>query len=97
MPRLKRRQQLRKGKKRHGPHARERRWLVRHLVRKSGGRCRYCREQVPRDTMTVDHLTPLSAGGLDRLDNLALACLACNQEKGAGIPVDVYIEGEDEC
>ena len=44
--------------------------------------------------MTVDHLTPLANGGLDRLDNLALACLTCNQEKGDGIPVDVYIEEE---
>ena len=95
MPKLRPKASLRKGKKSGGAHARERKWLVRALVRKSGGKCRYCGEPVKRSEMTVDHVIPLSAGGLDRLDNLSLACLRCNQEKGDGVAVDVYLEASD--
>lgn len=32
---------------------------------------------------TTDHVIPRSLGGSDRLDNLVLACVACNSRKGA--------------
>jgi 5-methylcytosine-specific restriction endonuclease McrA len=34
---------------------------------------------------TVDHVVPLSKGGMERLDNMQLMCRRCNQAKG-----DVY-------
>jgi hypothetical protein len=32
--------------------------------------------------LTIDHIHPKSRGGSDRVSNLALACLPCNQKKG---------------
>lgn len=32
--------------------------------------------------MTIDHIVPLALGGENSLDNLVLACYACNQHKG---------------
>lgn len=45
--------------------------------------CEYCGAPLTRDKATLDHVKPLSAGGYDRLRNCVLACLACNQRKGA--------------
>jgi len=58
------------------------------------GACTYCGKAVTRQAITVDHVVPLSLGGLDRLDNLTLACARCNSEKGAGVPVDVFLESQ---
>ena len=33
---------------------------------------------------SMDHLVPRSAGGLDRMDNVALAHLLCNVRRGVG-------------
>jgi 5-methylcytosine-specific restriction endonuclease McrA len=97
MPKLKRRKQLRKGKRRiKHPKARRRRWAVRMLVSKTGGLCEYCGKTTTRDDddplrMTIDHVVPVSQGGDDRPENLRLACRRCNEEKGDGIAVDVYL------
>jgi len=67
-------------------------WTRATLIRKHGGRCHLCNEPVdlkdpasPRYA-TIDHVVPLSRGGRDLLDNLALACRACNEKKGATMP-----------
>jgi 5-methylcytosine-specific restriction endonuclease McrA len=41
-------------------------------------RCRYCGEL---RKLTKDHLTPVSRGGSDAIDNITGACLACNTQK----------------
>ncbi|WP_026100581.1 HNH endonuclease [Synechococcus sp. PCC 7336] len=45
--------------------------------------CEYCHasEQWQYIRFTIDHVLPLSAGGDDTLDNLALACFHCNRRK----------------
>jgi hypothetical protein len=45
--------------------------------------CEYCRspEVVSADRFTVDHTLPQSMGGLDDLNNLALACRRCNERR----------------
>jgi hypothetical protein len=47
--------------------------------------CEYCHacEQWQYVRFTVDHIIPLTQGGQDTLDNLALACFHCNRKKGA--------------
>lgn len=51
-----------------------------YLLEKWGRRCAYCgKENVP---LTIDHIHPTSRGGSDRVSNLTLACLPCNQKKG---------------
>lgn len=69
-------------------------WTRKQLLRKYQGRCHLCGEQVelsdaasPRYA-TIDHIVPLSKGGRDTLDNLALACAACNQAKGDTVTSD---------
>ncbi|MGL5926699.1 HNH endonuclease [Chroococcidiopsis sp.] len=45
--------------------------------------CEYCHtsEQWQYVPFTVDHIIPLSLGGNDSLENLALACFHCNRRK----------------
>lgn len=49
--------------------------------------CAYCQTSV-RNTgqhLTIDHVTPQSAGGETEFDNLCLACRRCNEFKGSTI------------
>lgn len=48
-------------------------------------RCAYCQtpEELTVTTFEIDHIVPASAGGETTLDNLCLACPACNRHKGA--------------
>lgn len=45
--------------------------------------CEYCHasEQWQYVSFTVDHVVPVSLGGINNLDNLALACFHCNRRK----------------
>lgn len=45
-------------------------------------RCDYCDKVLRRKEATVDHIKPVSAGGLDDPTNYAIACEACNARKG---------------
>ncbi len=46
--------------------------------------CEYCHtsEKWQYVRFTVDHIIPVSRGGTDTEDNLALACFHCNRRKG---------------
>jgi 5-methylcytosine-specific restriction endonuclease McrA len=53
------------------------------------GRCIFCQgaltvtlEGELASRATVEHIHPRSHGGDDRVENLALACVGCNNEKG---------------
>lgn len=51
-----------------------------YLLAKFGRTCAYCGAQnVP---LNIDHIVPRSRGGSDRITNLTLACIPCNQRKG---------------
>jgi 5-methylcytosine-specific restriction endonuclease McrA len=52
-----------------------------YLLEKFGRRCVYCgARDVP---VNIDHVVPRSHGGSDRVSNLVLACVPCNQAKGS--------------
>ena len=52
-----------------------------YLLEKWGRKCAYCdAEHTP---LTIDHVYPQSRGGSGRISNLVLACVPCNQRKGA--------------
>ena len=52
-----------------------------YLLEKWGRKCAYCdATNVP---LQIDHLTPKSRDGSNRVSNLTLACGPCNQRKGA--------------
>lgn len=47
-----------------------------------GHACFYCKKGITRTSSTLDHLLPLSRGGKSEGENIVVACLECNQEKG---------------
>ena len=53
------------------------------LYKQQKGRCALCQErQRNPKNMALDHIAPRAKGGSSSLDNLQLACRACNEEKG---------------
>ncbi|MGP3913708.1 RNA-guided endonuclease IscB [Nonomuraea sp. 10N515B] len=59
-----------------------------YLLAKWGRACAYCGASgVP---LNIDHVHPRSRGGSDRLSNLTLACVSCNQAKGTQ-PVEDFL------
>jgi 5-methylcytosine-specific restriction endonuclease McrA len=44
------------------------------------GLCVYCNERRP---LQIDHIEPLTGGGLHEIDNLTAACKTCNCRKNA--------------
>lgn len=60
------------------------------LLAKWKGSCAYCDATgVPLD---IEHVRPRSRGGSDRVSNLVLACVPCNQAKGTA-PVEEFLSG----
>lgn len=53
------------------------------LIARDGCRCVYCGSL---DNLVVDHMVPVTLGGTDDIDNLALACRACNSGKAGRTP-----------
>lgn len=48
--------------------------------------CNWCGGVLTLETATLDHIYPLSKGGLDQPNNWTLACHACNQKRGNSMP-----------
>lgn len=58
-----------------------------YLLEKWERQCAYCnKEGIP---LEIDHITPKSLGGSDRISNLTLACRVCNQKKG-NTPIEIF-------
>ncbi len=61
-----------------------------YLLAAWGRACAYCGASgVP---LNLDHIHPRSRGGSDRISNLVLACIRCNQAKNA-TPIEVFLKG----
>ena len=56
-------------------------WQKNTVYGRYGGHCAICGCPVSKDKMTIDHIMPLSSGGTNAINNLQLACGACNQAK----------------
>ena len=57
---------------------------IREIVRKRAKFvCEYCHspKRLSASRFTLDHLIPVSLGGSDNVDNLALACRRCNERR----------------
>ncbi|HET7565438.1 MAG TPA: HNH endonuclease [Gemmatimonadaceae bacterium] len=56
-------------------------------------RCQYCgrtlAELKPRESLTRDHLIPLSRGGTNEWTNVVAACSPCNTRKGNRMPDEI--------
>ena len=53
----------------------------RNIYKRDHYKCQYCGAKPPLSELTVDHLTPRSAGGRSTWENCVLACLRCNRRK----------------
>jgi len=61
-----------------------------NILRRDGHRCQYCgRSDVQ---LTVDHIVPKAKLGEDAWENLATACVACNNRKGDRTPEDAHMK-----
>ncbi len=63
--------------------------LRQHLWKSQNGLCFYCSEVIVeyaegvlKQPSQIEHKIPISRGGSDDLENLALACMHCNASKG---------------
>lgn len=57
-----------------------------NVFARDGGRCQYCGARVSRREATYDHVVPRAQGGRTTWENIAIACLPCNQRKGGRTP-----------
>lgn len=57
--------------------------LRQQVESRAQGQCEYCKmsQVLQGATFHLEHIVPLSRGGSDDLDNLALACPSCNLHK----------------
>lgn len=54
------------------------RFTTRQIAERDGWRCHLCHKRVTKDEASMDHLIPISAGGLHIRSNVALAHRRCN-------------------
>lgn len=67
--------------------------LREYLLEKFNRTCVYCGKQdVP---LNIEHIQPRARGGNDRVSNLAIACIPCNERKAAQ-PVEQFLAGKPE-
>lgn len=64
--------------------------LIRILA-KQKGRCCYC--HCITDDLTLEHIVPISKGGSHTAENIAFACLCCNERKADRDPFDFKKNG----
>lgn len=57
----------------------------RRLVHRHGGCCAYCGVEAE---MTMDHVVPVSRGGVNTIGNILPACLTCNSSKSNKLLVE---------
>ncbi len=57
-----------------------------NIYMRDGNRCQYCGRRYSTSDLSLDHVTPLSRGGLSSWENVVCACLPCNVRKGNRTP-----------
>jgi 5-methylcytosine-specific restriction endonuclease McrA len=64
---------------------RESQWWKRRVAE---GVCYYCRRQVGRANLTMDHIVPMGRGGKSIRGNVVPACKDCNNRKKSLLPIE---------
>ena len=62
-----------------------------YLLEKWGRKCVYCDAKNTR--LEIDHITPKSRGGSNRVSNLTIACRDCNVKKG-NVDIQDFLQGK---
>lgn len=76
---------------------RSRQWaksVKRRLLAVANPVCLWCEVPLTRQTATIDHIKPLSRGGLDDESNVCLACEPCNKRHGNSLPSEREAKAE---
>jgi 5-methylcytosine-specific restriction endonuclease McrA len=83
-------------------YQRNRRNLIkRNLLKHNKYKCEYCENDMQFDNpqlpnyVTIDHKLPLSKGGSNRIDNLAVCCRSCNFSK-ASLTLEQFFQKKQE-
>ena len=63
--------------------------LKEYLLEKFDRKCVYCGKSGA--VLNVEHIIPKARGGSNRVSNLAIACVQCNQKKGA-MPIEDFLK-----
>jgi len=58
----------------------------RNIFARDENRCQYCGDKFPTNELSLDHVVPLSRGGLTVWTNVVCACTRCNKRKGGRTP-----------
>ncbi len=58
----------------------------RNIYQRDNFTCQYCGKVLPRNELTIDHVIPRSRGGKSNWQNVVLACIQCNADKGDRLP-----------
>jgi 5-methylcytosine-specific restriction endonuclease McrA len=74
------RNHARRAQIREGGSFTEQEWLDK--LAKLGMQCYYCSKPLDEKTLVIEHMTPLSRGGKNVIDNIVPACRPCNASKG---------------
>lgn len=59
------------------------------IIARNGPNCHWCQAMLTLETSTLDHVIPISRGGLNNPNNMVLACEPCNKGRGNAMP-EVY-------
>jgi 5-methylcytosine-specific restriction endonuclease McrA len=66
------------------------------LFARDGYQCQYCGREAsalrPRESLTRDHLVPLSRGGANSWANVTTACSTCNTRKANRLPHEIGMQ-----
>jgi 5-methylcytosine-specific restriction endonuclease McrA len=67
-----------------------------HVAERARHCCEYCWSQArySPDPFSVEHIIPHTAGGMNELENLALACQGCNNRKYVSTSAVDSVSGE---
>jgi 5-methylcytosine-specific restriction endonuclease McrA len=63
---------------------------IEQLIERDGPACVWCRRELWRRDLTLEHVVPRSRGGHMTPENALIACRSCNRRRGSK-PVDAYV------
>lgn len=74
------------------PGKRSVRFSRENVYTRDRGTCQYCAKKVARPEATYDHVVPRCFGGETNWENIVIACLECNRDKGGRTPAQASMK-----
>jgi 5-methylcytosine-specific restriction endonuclease McrA len=62
-----------------------------NIYLRDSNRCQYCGGRFSSSELSLDHVVPLSRGGMTNWENVVCACVSCNVKKGNRTPEEAGI------